>query len=87
MDPDILLAELKLTTSLAYRAVTDDVTDPTILRLRLDELTERVFALDEWLGKGGFLPDAWSRDRTVVSLVKRPKSLDQHADEAIALVS
>lgn len=26
-----------------------------------DELAELVVALDEWLGKGGFLPAAWSK--------------------------
>lgn len=33
----------------------------------LNELIECVRSLDEWLGKGGFLPDAWAMDPTADS--------------------
>jgi hypothetical protein len=53
MDPNATLAELR-----------ELVADPTpadagLWGIRLERMSELVEALDGWLCKGGFLPDAW----------------------------
>ena len=64
MDPNATLAELRrLIREYQYRSdmllrIDDEHADPII---------ERIGALDEWLTKGGFLPDAWKTNR------KQPK--------------
>lgn len=51
MDPNTTLAAIRE----LIREI-DDADDP---RAHLDALASNVEALDEWLTKGGFLPDAW----------------------------
>lgn len=54
MDPNANLAELR---RLTRRALYDnDLTPAEVTRL-----AELVEALDEWLAKGGSLPDAWAK--------------------------
>jgi hypothetical protein len=56
MDPNANLTEQrKLSALLMYQTENDRPVD-LIDVLRLAEL---VIALDEWIARGGFLPDAW----------------------------
>lgn len=57
MDPDANLARV--------RELTRRLSDPQLPAEReraTDELVEHVEALDEWLSKGGFLPQAWAEN-------------------------
>lgn len=55
MDPNAALAEIReLTAAFEHDGATDEHD-----AVRLAEL---VSGLDEWLTRGGFLPDAWRRD-------------------------
>ncbi len=55
MDVNATLAEIR---SLA--ALVSDVSQPPALTAaRATDLAERVIALDEWIGNGGFLPTDW----------------------------
>lgn len=51
MDPNAKLADIR--SLLAY-----EESNP-LTRDQFEELSDRIRALDEWLSKGGFLPDAW----------------------------
>jgi hypothetical protein len=51
MDPNAALATLRALTADALNGKEVDVM----------ELAESFEALDQWIGKGGFLPDAWQR--------------------------
>lgn len=56
MDPNAALAALRsLVTSYRNGGKWDEVDT--------DDLVERIGDLDEWLVKGGFLPDAWDTER------------------------
>lgn len=57
MDPD---ANLEEQLELANRLVdlVDEVHTSTVDVVRLAEL---VLAMDEWIGRGGFVPKRWSR--------------------------
>lgn len=54
MDPNANLAEQRRLTA----RILNNESDASQDALRLAELAE---ALDEWITKGGFLPDAWVR--------------------------
>lgn len=60
MDPNANLEELR---RLVARILAEDIDEafPNMNDLRLAEL---VLALDGWLSKGGFLPNAWRREDT-----------------------
>lgn len=53
MDPNAALAEIRRLYGLAEWTANPD----------LQELGEKVEALDDWLTSGGFLPDEWSTRR------------------------
>lgn len=57
MDPNALLAEIRDLTKRSLELPT-----PSNIEDLHVELAEKVEALDEWLSKGGFLPDAWVLD-------------------------
>jgi hypothetical protein len=54
MDPNATLAEIR-------NIVTDWAQNGTDGEDAMQEMAESFGALDEWLTKGGFLPDAWKR--------------------------
>lgn len=56
MDPDVCLAELK--ESLAV--LREKGLDPNRRAAAEERALERVEALDGWLSKGGYWPEAWS---------------------------
>lgn len=56
MDPNETLRQIR-----AYAKQMREDTDPGVLRAHALDLAESVEALDEWLIRGGFLPDAWKR--------------------------
>lgn len=56
MDPNANLEELR---ELAQNTLADDSADD--LPEKAAHLAELFVALDEWLTKGGFLPQAWER--------------------------
>lgn len=53
MDPNESLAQMREAIEAIWAA---DDADPNAVKL-----AESAGALDMWLGRGGFLPDAWSR--------------------------
>lgn len=53
MDPDSTLAALRQITDKSFPEGLDDNEISTVVNLFI--------ALDEWLSKGGFLPEAWQR--------------------------
>lgn len=66
MDPDANLeAALERAREIIAKIDGDDGTPDPVARERdlnlAGELAELVIALDEWLGKGGHLPAAWSK--------------------------
>lgn len=58
MDPNETLRLLRLTVA-QMRA--DE--HPDIRKAHADEIAEYFDALDEWLSRGGFLPEAWEANR------------------------
>jgi hypothetical protein len=56
MDPNAALAAIREAIT-SLQEPTDDTEDAWN---QVDELVDHVVALDEWLTKGGFLPDAWA---------------------------
>jgi hypothetical protein len=89
MDPDIILAMIRLQAARLYKAI-DDQPDTGLTRMT-EDLLNTIEDLDAWLTGGGFPPEAW-RPLPRLSVVPRTHtdttaSFDQHADEAIALVS
>lgn len=61
MDPNANLEE-QLKLALQILGI-DDGTDPHDVAEAVMRLAELVIALDEWLRRGGFLPDVWSKGR------------------------
>lgn len=57
MDPQ---ANLNEQLEISTRLLSSDVDEEETMRLAY-RLAELVLALDEWIRKGGFLPDAWAR--------------------------
>jgi hypothetical protein len=57
MDPNATLAEIRAALADMGRS---DIT-PHEYADAASVLHERIEILDEWLSKGGFLPDAWKR--------------------------
>lgn len=43
-----------------------------------EDVCEYVRALDEWLTKGGFLPDAWARPASSSAIRTAPELADQY---------
>lgn len=56
MDPN---ATLHMIRTLCSRI--DDTLDNDVRSVLAGELAECITDLDEWLERGGFLPDAWAR--------------------------
>lgn len=57
MDPNETLRQLRNAVRYFERPQSERLlTDDELL----DEITERFRALDEWLSKGGFKPEAWT---------------------------
>lgn len=54
MDPNATLAKLRH----AIESF-EDQSDPILAEIAAQEMFEAAQDLDEWLSKGGFLPDAW----------------------------
>lgn len=61
MDPNEALRQLRLT----IKQMRVD-TDPAIRQAHADEIAEYFEALDEWLTRGGFLPEDWQGEQAVV---------------------
>lgn len=59
MDPNETLRELRESVRRAQRAADGDSNDAEIEAWQ--EAGEKILALDEWLSRGGFLPDDWAR--------------------------
>jgi hypothetical protein len=60
MDPDANLAEMRRIIARARERTDYDAVNDAI---DLDRLADLAEALDEWLSRGGFLPEAWSKHR------------------------
>jgi hypothetical protein len=60
MDPNTALAEMIET---AARLTNNPPEDRDGIAYEADRLAELVLALDGWIRKGGFLPDAWQKGR------------------------
>lgn len=68
MDPDeARLRVVELANAVLAIATSDDTVDLSAsvaqLETKSTELAEAVHDLDEWLRKGGFLPQAWVKGR------------------------
>lgn len=61
MDPNETLARIRQLIDTEFRDVENS---PAVSRPRLAELTEHFRALDDWLSRGGFPPEAWGRPET-----------------------
>lgn len=61
MDPDRVLSRI---TDLAERIVSaaPQGMEWSTLVSRTEELAETILSLDEWLRRGGFLPQPWKRE-------------------------
>jgi hypothetical protein len=63
MDPDANLAELRRIIARARERADSVGYDAVNDAIDLDRLADLAEALDEWLSRGGFLPEAWSKHR------------------------
>jgi len=61
MDPNATLARLREAIADAERAMDPESGSNDAEHESLSEITELAAALDEWLSRGGFLPDAWQQ--------------------------
>lgn len=61
MDPNAYLEEIR---QLVNQQRDADVAENSLCASSVDRLAELVHALDEWIAKGGFLPDAWKHKET-----------------------
>jgi hypothetical protein len=62
MDPNATLAELRSLVARATSLMDEDTGHPSFCEVPngvVADMIERIEALDEWLGKGGFLPAEW----------------------------
>lgn len=59
MDPDEALAKLREALQLYYRRYRDKGTGLE----EADQMADGIEALDDWLSRGGFLPEDWSKNR------------------------
>lgn len=59
MDPNETLKQIR--SHIAAMNAADLAEDAAAYAFAAMQLAESVEALDEWLKKGGFLPDAWQR--------------------------
>lgn len=57
MDPNVMLSEIRVLAIELHAS-----NEPERIELA-DELGPMILELDQWLTKGGFLPDAWNRNR------------------------
>lgn len=62
MDPNVLLQEIRDLKELALSDL-DVNSDSEVLADTLRSLAEKVDELDVYMYKGGFLPEAWTRNR------------------------
>lgn len=65
MDPDATLGEMISIGHRLERHLPDAT--PTALTSDVEQLLERLWALDEWLGRGGYLPQRWRKPGPTVS--------------------
>lgn len=80
MDPNAALAEIRKQLKALLTIQPDvDVTEAAM------SLAEHVQGLDEWLTKGGFLPSAWDRSRTVIWELTDGQRDSLAADAGVAL--
>lgn len=63
MDIDEALKTARETAEWINTHAWDDETDITILSDKAERLAEAFSALDQWIKKGGFLPDGWNAKR------------------------
>lgn len=63
MDPNITLHELRELTARALAARDLLGGEPGPVERMLHEVAEKFDALDGWMSKGGFAPDAWRETR------------------------
>jgi hypothetical protein len=82
MDPNSALRELRVALSilLPRRARLITLAPDAYKRDELDDLIDAAAALDAWLSKGGWLPDAW---RPLDSADPEPKLWDQCAGRTL----
>ena len=84
MDPNAALTEIR---NLASQALEPSGLEPD----EHERLAEVVEALDEWLSKGGFLPEPWERPRQVPERTREVAPEDTvvrvHGVEAITAIS
>lgn len=62
MDPNVLLQEIRDLKEITLSDL-DANSDPEVLADTLRSLAEKIDALDVHMYKGGFLPEAWARNR------------------------
>jgi hypothetical protein len=62
LDPNKTLSDIRAVVRRIHQAEDNDASAEDIAR-DAGELATLVQALDEWLTRGGFLPDAWRRSK------------------------
>lgn len=62
MDPNTALDSLRDLTTKVIRGEVDAADRESVA----DQIAETFQGLDEWLSKGGFLPEQWVGNRTIV---------------------
>lgn len=60
----------RIREAVAYLALPPLETDRQGVKESYDVLREDIAALDEWLSKGGFLPDAWAKAKEQGALLR-----------------
>lgn len=58
MNPDTALDEARFALT-QFNTLKDDPTNPNVISAA-EDLADSFAALDEWITKGGFLPEAWA---------------------------
>jgi hypothetical protein len=80
MDPDTCLARIREIVGLSIGAdVAPD--DPDEVSRLLDELSEHMSSLDDWLSHGGFLPKDWD-DRRIVNARRQRRQSEKDLRDA-----
>lgn len=66
MDPNACLARIRILQTL----IESGPQDPDSMHYHANELSEAMQDMDEWLSKGGFLPDAWDSKKGLAQLLQ-----------------
>lgn len=61
MDPDVNLEEQRKLAARLIAQIDSEPADDVIDLDDVDRLIELVQALDQWISRGGFLPQAWQK--------------------------